>query len=119
MTSSAPAYEFFRIEGWGNLFIRIGDGLLTMACEDCRRPTADCLCLKKVRAEQEEQTKRKQEFIASLPRKMTKTEIEENEHTRCSARGLFGTGDSDYGWAGAWVRKDKTNPYSFTFSRYK
>ena len=110
-----PAYEFFRIEGWGNLFVKIGDGLLTMACKDCRRPTADCMCLEESR-KRHEAALAKDEFIASLPRKMTEAQIRENEHTKHYARGLF---DFERGWAGAWVRKDKNNAHALTFTRYK
>ena len=117
MTTPTPAYEFFRVEGWGNLFVKIGDGLLSQACEECRRPNADCLCREARRKEMAEEEEQRKQFFATLPRKMTKEEIYANQFTRSEARHLFEFKRPDA--AGATVNRHSDGTNNLRFRCYK
>ena len=100
------------------LYIKVGEGKICRACVKCRQARANCVCRAEEAKRQDERMKKQAEFLATLPRKMTKEEILTNEYTRHEAKKLF-QGEEAVQWVGAVVSQKKDGSWSLAYRRLK
>jgi len=114
-TESKPEYLVDEDE---TLYIKVGEGRICRACEKCRQARANCVCRADEETRYQERMKRQQEFLATLPRKMTKEEILANEYTSHDAKKLF-QGEEAMQWIGAVVSQKKDGSWALAYRRLK